>query len=76
VRDAADAFQSPCDLIRIKDRHLTPRVEGSDSKEVLMPFDAMLVSAAVVAMFLLFAGAVAWGDYQTRPEHLQGYSKR
>jgi hypothetical protein len=44
--------------------------------EILMPFDAMLVSVAVVAMFLLFAGVVAWGDYQTRPERLEGSSQK
>lgn len=36
-----------------------------------MPFDSMLVSAAVVVMFLALAGALAWGDYQTRPERLK-----
>ncbi len=41
-----------------------------------MPFDSMLMSAAVVAMFLVFAGAVAWGDYQTRPERLKGPSQK
>ena len=40
-----------------------------------MPFDSMLVSAAVVAMFLVFAGAVAWGDYQTRPDRLKADAK-
>lgn len=41
-----------------------------------MPFDSMLISAAVVAMFLVFAGAVAWGDYQTRPERLKAPSQK
>jgi hypothetical protein len=41
-----------------------------------MPFDAMLVSAAVTAMFLLLAAVIAWGDYQTRPEHLKGPSQK
>jgi hypothetical protein len=36
-----------------------------------MPFDAMLVSAAVAAMFLVFAAAMLWGDYQTRPDRLR-----
>jgi len=31
-----------------------------------MPFDAMVVSAAVIAMFVVFACALAWGDFQTR----------
>ena len=36
-----------------------------------MPFDAMVVSAAVVAMFALFAAVVLWGDLQTRPDRLK-----
>jgi hypothetical protein len=36
-----------------------------------MPFDAMLVSAAVVAMFVAFAVMLLWGDYQTRPDRLR-----
>ena len=41
-----------------------------------MPFGLMVVSAGVVAMFLVFAGAVAWGDYQTRPERLKAPSQK
>ena len=29
-----------------------------------MPFDAMVVSAAVVVMFLVFAGVLLWGDFK------------
>ena len=36
-----------------------------------MPFDAMLVSAAVTAMFLALAGVLLWGDLQTRPDRLK-----
>jgi hypothetical protein len=36
-----------------------------------MPFDAMLVSAAVVAMFGLLAAVLLWGDLQTRPDRLK-----
>jgi hypothetical protein len=32
-----------------------------------MPFDAMLVSAAVIIMFVAFAGVLLWADFQTRP---------
>jgi hypothetical protein len=32
-----------------------------------MPVDSMLVSAAVVAMFGIFAGVLAWGERQSRP---------
>jgi hypothetical protein len=32
-----------------------------------MPYDSMLVCAAVVAMFTIFAIVLFWGDYQTRP---------
>ncbi len=31
-----------------------------------MPIDSMLVSAAVVTMFVIFAAAVLWGERQTR----------
>jgi len=34
---------------------------------IIMPFDAMLVSAAVAAMFVVFAGVLMWGELQTRP---------
>jgi hypothetical protein len=52
------------------------RDDGIDSKEVPMPFDAMVLGAAVVAVFVVFAGVVAWGDYQTRPDHLKTSSQR
>jgi len=32
-----------------------------------MPFDAMMMSVAVVAVFVAFAAALAWADGQTRP---------
>ena len=32
-----------------------------------MPIDSMLVSAAVVTMFAVFAAALAWGQYQSQP---------
>jgi hypothetical protein len=31
-----------------------------------MPGDAILVSAAIVAMFAVFAAVLFWGDMQTR----------
>lgn len=31
-----------------------------------MPLDSMLVAAAVVLMFVVFAAVLAWGDAQTR----------
>jgi hypothetical protein len=30
-----------------------------------MPVDSILVSAAVVAMFVIFAGVLLWGDFQS-----------
>jgi hypothetical protein len=32
-----------------------------------MPIDSILVSAAVVVMFVIFAGVLAWGERQSRP---------
>lgn len=31
-----------------------------------MPADAMIVSAAVISMFLIFAAVLYWGEKQTR----------
>jgi len=39
-----------------------------------MPFDAMVVSAGVVAVFVAFAAVLLWGDYQTRPDRLKADS--
>jgi hypothetical protein len=33
-------------------------------KDAAMPLDSILVSVAVVAMFVVFAGALWWGDTQ------------
>jgi hypothetical protein len=41
-----------------------------------MPFDAMVVSVAVVAMFLAFAVVLLWGDLQTRPDRPNADSNR
>jgi hypothetical protein len=63
-------------LIRIKDRHFPFRINASSwSREVIMPFDAMLVSVAVAIMFLAFAGVLLWGDFQTRPDRLKADSQ-
>lgn len=39
-----------------------------------MPFDALVVSVAVVVMFLAFAAVLLWGDLQTRPDRLKAVS--
>ena len=39
-----------------------------------MPVDAMVVSVAVVAMFLALAGVLLWADFQTRPDRLKANS--
>jgi len=31
-----------------------------------MPTDAMVVSAAVISMFVIFAAVLCWGEQQTR----------
>jgi hypothetical protein len=35
-----------------------------------MPIDSMLVAASVIVMFVVFAAALAWADFQTRPKQL------
>jgi hypothetical protein len=62
-------------LIRIKDRHFSAGINASSQgREVIMPFDAMVVSVAVAVMFAAFAGVLLWGDYQTRPDRLKADS--
>ena len=43
-----------------------------------MPTDSLLVTVCVIAMFVVFAGVLFWGDMQTRPKHLapQSTAKR
>ena len=36
-----------------------------------MPFDAVVMSAVVLVTFFVFAGVLAWADYQSRPERLK-----
>jgi len=37
-----------------------------------MPADSIFVVTAVIAMFVVFAVALIWADFQTRPKHLTG----
>jgi hypothetical protein len=53
-------------LIRINDRDPFIRDNALGLTEVVMPIDSMLVSAAVILMFLVFAGVLGWGDLQSR----------
>jgi hypothetical protein len=45
--------------------HLAVRHTASKSKEVAMPIDSIVVSVAVVSVFLIFAGVLIWGDFQS-----------
>jgi hypothetical protein len=40
-----------------------------------MPVDSILVSAAVVSVFLVFAGVLIWGDVQSGPMRQQPVSR-
>ena len=35
-----------------------------------MPTDSLLVTVFVVAMFMIFAAVLYWGDMQTRPKQV------
>lgn len=39
-----------------------------------MPTDSLLVTIGVVAMFVLFAGVLFWGERQTQPKQMAGSS--
>jgi hypothetical protein len=53
-------------LIRINARNLSSGDNASSLTEVVMPIDSMLVSAAVILMFLMFAGVLMWGEVHGR----------
>ena len=40
-----------------------------------MPVDSILVSAAVVSTFLIFAGVMIWGDFHSRPMRQESVSR-
>jgi hypothetical protein len=54
-------------LIRIKDRIRRFGILPRNPKEVAMPFDSILVSAAVVSVFAVFAGVLIWVDFHSQP---------
>jgi hypothetical protein len=41
-----------------------------------MPIDALLVIIAVVAIFVIFAGALAWADRQTSTGRIDSDTQR
>jgi hypothetical protein len=45
-------------------------------QEIFMTYDTMLVSVAVVSVFIAFAGVLLWGDFQTRPAQLTPQKRR
>jgi hypothetical protein len=64
LESSAAAFYR-ASLIDVKDRLLWFSILAMKSKEGAMPIDSVLVSVAVVAMFVIFAGVLAWGERQT-----------
>jgi hypothetical protein len=55
--------------MQVKDR--TQRAGHSflaTGRKSAMPLDAMLLTAAVVSVFVIFAAVLLWGDFQTRPK--------
>jgi hypothetical protein len=68
LHNSERAAFNPAVLIGIKDHLAVAAIlHGEDQMEVVMPIDSMLVTAAVVTMFAIFAGALVWGERQTRP---------
>jgi hypothetical protein len=61
-------------LIRIKDRIQKFDILPRNPKEVAMPVDSILVSAAVVSVFLIFAGVLIWGDFYSQPKRQESIS--
>jgi hypothetical protein len=66
----------PLHLIRINDHLGMSAIIAQVSWRSVTPFDAVVVGLVVVDIFVAFAGVVAWGGYQTRPERLNPPSGR
>jgi hypothetical protein len=62
-------------LIRIKDRIWQFGTLPRNPKEVAMPVDSILVSAAVVSVFAVFAGVLIWGDFLSQPMRQEPVSR-
>ena len=41
-----------------------------------MPIDSLLVTTCVVAVFVVFAAVLFWGDMQTRPKQISHTSAK
>jgi hypothetical protein len=52
-------------LIRIKDRIQPIGIVPRHQRRFAMPIDSILVSAAVISVFVVFAGVLLWGNFQT-----------
>jgi hypothetical protein len=78
-KSAPDAAASRPRFCQPFDPHQRPRPAlryiGLVIKEIAMPIDSILVSAAVVSVFVVFAGVLIWGNFQTEPAW-QGPAKR
>ena len=58
-------------MVRINDNRFGLEKAGFGFMGIPMPFGAMVMSALVLVIFFVFAGVIAWADYQTRPERLK-----
>jgi hypothetical protein len=54
-------------LIRIKDRIRQFGILPRNPREVAMPVDPIVVSAAVVSVFAVFSAVLIWGDFLSQP---------
>src|SRR3954465_6860792 len=63
-------------LIGINAFGRVPRIMLKTTGESIMPADALLMSTIVVAIFVTFAGALAWADRQTSAGPLKSDVKR
>jgi len=57
-------------LISINDAGQLRQNNAQNLREGMMPADALLVTIIVVAIFVVFAGTLAWADRQTSSRQL------
>jgi hypothetical protein len=56
-------------LILLKEQRLiSANIIAVAMEKIEMPFDAVMLSVAVSAVFIAFAAVLAWGDSQTRQQ--------
>ena len=61
-------------LISIKDRNRRLDILVSSQEETAMSLGSILISAAVVSVFAVFAAVLIWSNFQTEPARQEPFN--